>query len=111
MKTRTKWFLGALVAAAVAGEVGSGGNGAGLVKLAMMAGLVWLAWRAFVFVCLLLKPVREKIAPHTEKFNLHVDDTMHRSGLGALSDAANKLQSGIDGAVNATQKGIDDRRR
>lgn len=109
MKTRTKWFLGILVAVAAIASFVDGGNGSGLIKVAMLAGLVWLFWRAFVFISLLFKPIRQKIAPQVTAFNDHLDDTLHRSGLGAVSDAGNKVQSGIHGAVNATQKGIDER--
>jgi hypothetical protein len=109
MKTRTKWFLGVLTASiiiAVASGTNKGANnGAGLIKLMMLFFVVWVVWRGFVFLWTLLTPVRRAVQPVTD----HVDDALRRSGLGFVADTSNKLQAAIDGAVNASQKGIDER--
>lgn len=105
----TKYVLWA-VAAAVIIKAASVGNGSGAVSLIFAGIFVWLAWRAFVFLSLLLRPVREKIRPYVDPVNQHVDATLRHSGLGVVADAGAGLQSGLDRAVDATQKGIDARR-
>lgn len=98
-----------MVASAVAGDPAlavRAGFAFGLLFI-----LLWLAWRAYVFLALLLAPVREKLKPHVDPVNQHLDATLRRSGLGALADLGNKLQSGLDGAVGATQRGIDARKK
>jgi hypothetical protein len=108
---RTKWFLGVLAAVAILGSASGGGNGSGLIKLALFVLVAWLAWRGFVFLTQLLKPVREKIKPQVDAVNEHVDDTLRRSGLSEVVDAGKKFHAGLDGAVNETQRGIEDRNK
>lgn len=112
MKTRTKNFLFALLGAAVfavaVGEI-NGGNGSGIMGLVVIGGCLWGLWRLFVALYLFMKPVREAIKPQVEAFNNHLDGTMRRSGLGAVADVAKTIDSGIAGAVSATQKDLDER--
>lgn len=111
MTKRMKWFLGVLVAAVIVASVAGGGNGAGLVKLLMMLLVLWLIWRGFVFFMQLMKPVRDKVRPQVDAFNSHVDDTLRRSGFSSVADASKKVQAGIDGAVDETQRGIEERNK
>ena len=91
------------------------GNGAGALKLilfyAITGGGLYLAWRVYVFLALLLQPVREKLAPVVDPVTNHVDATLRRSGLGKVADISKKLQAGLNGAVAATQREIDDRNK
>jgi hypothetical protein len=105
------WFLGVLAIAAIAGAITSPGNGAGIIKIAFLILLAWGIWRAFVALWLLLSPVRKTIKPIMDPVNNHLDSTLRRSGLGALVNAGKKLQSGLEGAVKATQAEIDRRNK
>ena len=110
MKTRAKWFLGALLTALIMGSA-TADNGKSLAPLLVMLFLLWAVWRAFVFLTLLLKPVREKMKPLVVPLNAHMHDTMRRSGLGKVADMSEKFSAGVDGAVAQTQKGIDERNK
>lgn len=101
MKTRTKWFLGALLAAAVIAAVVAGEPKI-LVYLAVLYGAAWLLWRGFVFLAILLRPARRYVEPARQ----HVDDSLRRAGLGKIADVSNTLQAGVDRAVDATEKDI-----
>lgn len=109
MKNRTKWFLGTLIAASVIGDLASGANGKIIAPLAVCAVLIWLAWRAFVGLYRLCAPLRKAIKPQTDNLNQHIDTTLRRSGLGAMVDFGNKIDAGVIGAINTTQKQLDER--
>lgn len=106
MKVRTKWFLGVLGVVTFVGSMVVGEPKI-LVIMAMLVFMVWLAWRAFVFLYLLLKPLREELNP----IDAHLRKTLHQSGLGKVADFSDKVQSGLDRAVEATQQGIDQRKK
>ena len=110
MKTRNKWFIGVLTATVVVASA-TMNNGKGIAELLLAFFLLWAAWRAFVFLALLLKPVREKMRPFVDPLNAHMHDTMRRSGFGAVATASEKFSAGVDSAVTQTQKGIDERNR
>ena len=116
MKNRTKLLFGALISVAISASAATrDATTAGVteaVKILVFGGLlVWLAWRSFVFLSLLLKPVRDKLKPIVDPINAHAHNTLRRSGLGRFADFSEKLHAGIDGAVSATQKGIDERNK
>lgn len=115
MKTRTQWLFCMLFSAAVSASAATKGDPTTaavteLLKLLVFGGLfVWLIWRGFVFLSLLLKPVRDKVRPIVAPINAHAHNTLHRSGLGRFADFGKKLNAGLDGAVAATQKGVNER--
>lgn len=100
-----KYALWAVAAAVITGAANIG-NGSAAIQLILAGFVVWAAWRGFVFLSLLLRPARAYVDP----LNRHVDETLRRSGVGAIADAGARLQAGLDGAVDATQRGIDSRR-
>lgn len=109
MKTRTKWFLGVLLAVVVLASAITGD--AGLLGGLLVLGLSgWFFWRCFVFLSILFKPLREKLRPTVDPINAHMYDTLRRSGLGKVADIGEQLDAGIDGAVAGTQQVLDDRR-
>lgn len=110
MSKTTKVLLWLLLASAVIASANLG-NPKPVIYVVVLYGMGWLIWRFYVFVALLFKPVRKKIQPQVDEVNQHLDTTLRRSGLGALADAAQKFQAGLDGAVKATQDGIDQRQR
>lgn len=110
MSKTTKVLLCLLIAAAVIASANLG-SPKPVIYVLMLYGLGWLLWRCYVAVALLFSPVRKKIQPQVDVVNQHVDTTLRRSGLGGLADAAQKFQAGLDGAVKATQDGIDRRQR
>jgi len=114
MKTRTKYFLGAIPVSIVVASVLAGDPSillrAGL-SFGILFGLTWLAWRGFVFLRLLFAPVRAQLKPYSDPINNHLDDTLRRSGLGKLADLGNALNSRVEGAVKATQDGLDARHK
>lgn len=107
MKTRTKWFLAALFAAMVIAA--ASGEPKLLIASVVMFFILWLVWRGFIFLSLLLRPVRDKIRPQVDATNPYIDSALRRSGLDAVANGMNKLQAGIDASVSASQDGIDRR--
>lgn len=110
MTKRIKLLLGVALAAVVISAAIAGDEGGIKLVLGLVL-FVWVGWRVFVFLALLLNPVREKLRPYVDPMNAHAHDTLRRSGLGKVADISEKLQAGIDGAVSETQKRIDERRR
>ena len=74
-----------------------------------MVFVAWLGWRAILFIRLLAKPVRDAAKPLIDPLNAHIDTTLRRSGLGKLADVSNRIQSGIEGAMDESQRRIDRR--
>lgn len=110
MKTREKWYATALAAVIVAAAAIT--EDPGILAFGIAATItLWLIWRAFVFLRLLLAPVRERFQPQISALNDHVDVSLRRSGLGRVADMAKALDGGLDGAVNATQRAIDERNK
>lgn len=109
MEKRTKVFLGVLAGALVVASVAT--NSPQILMMGIGATfMAWFFWRCYVFLALLLQPLRKAIKPQVDAVNQHVDQTLRRSGLDSVADAAKSMQAGLDGAVEATQKGIDQRR-
>lgn len=106
MKTRTKWFLGALLGASVIASAISGEAGL-FVRIALLYVLAWVAWRGFIFLALLFKPLRDKLRPHVDPINAHMHNALRRSKLGPVADFSEHLQAGIDRAVDDAQRGLD----
>lgn len=101
-----------------------------LFVIGAMAFVFWLAWRGLLFVRLLLEPVgkalgskkldpvRKVVDSGAASINQHVDDTLRRSGMGAVVDfnkridsAVGKLSNGLDRAMEESQRRIDERNK
>ena len=106
MKTRTKVFLGALFGSVVVASVVAG-QPKMLVDAAILFVVAWLLWRGFVFMAVLIAPVRETLKP----INDHIDVAMRQSGLGKIADINNAFQAGVDSAIKSTLKKVHDRNK
>ncbi|WP_374491584.1 hypothetical protein [Brachymonas sp.] len=84
----------------------------------LFAALLYGFWRLAIFLRVLFKPARDKIeaaiGPQADAIKNHVDDSLRRTGLGAVADFGAKIgqiSRGIDGALDANAKAIEERRK
>lgn len=114
MKIQTKLVcaVGALLPAVAqaAGKSNFDWVASAIIGIAVVVLILWLVWRAFVFVVLLLRPAKKAIAPFTAGVERHLEETMRRTGVGTVYDISKSLDKKINNAVDATQRGIDERR-
>ena len=76
--------------------------------------LVFLAWifvRVVAFLRVALKPVRDVVEPHAKVVDDHLKDSLRKSGLGGIADFGDRLQRGINQAVDNVQRGVDERNK
>lgn len=101
MKMRSKVFLALPLGIALAVSV-AGNKSDPIVPIGVLYVTAWLGWRAFVFLSILFRPVRRKMAP----VDAHLNDSLRRSGLGAMANAGERFQASIDVAVKNSEDAV-----
>lgn len=101
MKIRTKVFLSVLLlVCAVAAVIGKEPRIL-IYCLAIYVG-VWCVWRCFLFLYILLTPIRKKIQP----INNHIESSLRSAGLNQLASTHENMRNKIDETVSTSVKDL-----